>query len=212
MFKRKPKTPDETNPPSLPARKRTNWLRISIFANIAILIVVAGVSGAAVILHQSDTDPNFCATCHIMQPNVTSYLTGDNLDHVHYEAGVQCKECHSDYGIPEEVASGIRFVTNDYELDENGVLAKRDFGDEICTQCHVSLAHVAVQTDFLYYNPHGTRMGTFPCNTCHLSHGEQIDYCSECHTNGGQRMIGDTTPREEVLGEPVNPYGSMFGG
>ena len=29
------------------------------------------------------------------------------------------------------------------------------------------------------------------CLQCHISHGEQVDYCSSCHENGGQRMIED---------------------
>ena len=202
MFKRKPKPQSPTTPTPSGASRKLNWLKVSLVANTVILIVVAvWVAGAAVV-HQSDTNPSFCATCHIMESHVTSYLTGDNLDHKHAEAGVLCKDCH-DYPLSEEIRAGIDFLTTNYELDENGELSQRDFGDEICTQCHVSMEHVALKTDFLYYNPHDSGMGIFTCNTCHLSHSEQIDYCSECHTNGGQRMLGDTTPRAEQLGEDM---------
>jgi hypothetical protein len=40
-----------------------------------------------------------------------------------------------------------------------------------------------------------------PCNTCHISHGQQIDFCSQCHDNGGQRMIG----------APIKPRGTISG-
>lgn len=156
-------------------------------------------------LHESDTNPNFCSSCHIMQPNVESYLTSNHLDHVHAEAGVECKECHSDYSIPDEIVSGVHYLTGNYELDDDGLLPKQEFDDEICTQCHVSLENVALQTDFLKFNPHTTTMGYFSCTTCHNSHADQFDQCNECHYSD-QRMIEDTTtPREEQLGEDI-PY------
>jgi len=194
----------EADPSTPPAKQgKINWLKISVIANIVMVIgVLVAIAGAAII-HQSDTNPTFCATCHIMQDKVDSYLNGTNLDHIHAEAGVTCKECHSDYTIPDEINGAVAYITSNYAVDENGQLPQRDFGDEICTQCHGSRENVEIQTDFLYYNPHFTRMGIFTCNTCHLSHGEQIDYCSTCHLNGGQRMIGDTTPRRRMLGEEI---------
>lgn len=210
MFRRKPQTPTETNTISPVEPKKRNWLKISVIANIVILVIVATVSASAAVVHQSDVNPNFCGTCHVMQSHVTSYLTSDNLDNAHAQAGVLCKDCH-DYPIPEEIKGGVAFVTGNYEVDANGDLPQRDFGDKICTKCHISLENVAAKTDFLYYNPHGTRMGTFTCNTCHLSHAPQIDYCSGCHTNGGQRLLGDTTPRVEQLGVPVSKYSGMYG-
>ena len=212
MFKRKSKTQDEAAPATASRSKsrRQKWIILSVVGNILLVTGIVTAAGTAVVVHQSDTNPNFCGTCHIMQGHVESYLNGNNLDNLHMQAGVQCKDCH-DYPLDEEIKAGIKFATSDYEVDENGELPKRDFGDQICTQCHISLEHVARHTDNLYYNPHGTRMGTFPCSTCHQSHGPQIDYCSECHENGGQRMYGDDTPHEQT-GKPVSPYGSMYGG
>ncbi|MFN8529815.1 MAG: cytochrome c3 family protein [Anaerolineae bacterium] len=210
MFKRKPKNQNaaETSVPSV--RKRRDWLKISLVLNIAFIIVVGTVGAVSAVVYQSDTNPNFCGSCHLMQSHVTSYYTSGNLDNVHQQAGVECKDCH-DYPLQEEISAGINYLTSSYVVDDNGELLKRDFGDEICTQCHVSLENVARSTDFLYYNPHGTRMGTFACSTCHISHGEQIDYCSGCHTNGGQRMLGDDTPRAEVLGRPVVNHYGLYG-
>ncbi len=210
MFKRKPKTQDETDSGAPSGRTKSHWLKIAFLANLPQLVIVALVAGSAFVVHLSDTDPNFCGTCHVMQAHVTSYFTSGNLDNVHQQSGVLCKDCH-DYPLDQEIKAGVDYLTNNYVVDDTGELARRDFGDEICTQCHISMEHVAVQTDFLRFNPHNSGMGEFTCNTCHLSHGEQIDYCSECHINGGQRMIGDTTPRQEQLGEFLpapNPYGS----
>lgn len=209
MFERNATT-DTAPAEPVTKKRRDHWIKVSIFANVFfVLLLVAGVGGG-VVIHQSDTNPEFCASCHVMQSNVDSYLNSDNLDHIHAEAGVGCKDCHSDYDIPDEIRSGVNFVTGNYEADENGELLQRDFGDEICSQCHGTREEMEVKTDFLYYNPHFARMGIFPCATCHVSHGEQIDHCGSCHINGGQRMIGDTTPRREVIGESIRPVTGGF--
>lgn len=188
MFKSKPSKPKEQTKEVKP-RKPVNWLRVLTISNIVIVALVAVGLGGMAVLHQSDTNPNFCASCHIMQPNVNSYLTGTNLDHAHQQAGVQCKECH-DYDVLAEVTSGINFVVGNYEVGADGKLSKRAYGNEMCLQCHISQDHVAQKTDFLERNPHDNHYGKMDCKTCHVSHGEQIDYCSQCHDNGGQRMVG----------------------
>jgi hypothetical protein len=138
MFKKKPKNQDETdaNPTKL-KQKKHNWLKISVFANVAFLVIIGVASASGVVIHESDTNPNFCGSCHIMESHVTSYLTSDNLDNAHAQAGVECKDCH-DYPVPAEIEAGIKYVTGDYVVDEDGELLQRDFGDEIRTQCHIS--------------------------------------------------------------------------
>lgn len=186
--KQKSTTDAPDAPPEKPAQKR-DWGRISIVANIVILVLVAvGALGMAV-LHQSDTNPNFCATCHvIMDKNVQSYLTGSNLDHVHELANVQCKDCHN-YPVSAEIASGIKFITGNYEVDSSGQLLKRTYDDSMCLKCHISYDYVAQRTANLDKNPHDSHLGQLPCSTCHVSHGEQIDYCATCHDHGEQQMI-----------------------
>ena len=187
-----------------PKKKMSRWLKISLIANISIVVLVLFALGGLEVIHQSDTNPNFCGLCHIMEANVTSYLTSSNLDHVHEEAGVQCKDCH-DYPLSAEIASGIDFITGNYDTDSNGSLAPVKFDDTMCMKCHISEQHVAQLTDFLARNPHDSHFGPLPCNTCHVSHGAQIDYCSECHDNGGQRMVGQPiTPRGTISGASSN--------
>ncbi|HEY3343783.1 MAG TPA: cytochrome c3 family protein [Anaerolineaceae bacterium] len=199
MFKRKPKSTPPADASSGP--KKPNWLKLSIGANIAVVAIALVLAVSGYVLHQSDTNPAFCASCHLMQANVTSYQTSANLDHVHAQAGVQCKDCH-DYPVQAEIASGIKFITGNYTVDKNGALQKRKFADTMCTKCHISEQHVAQLTDFLPRNPHDSHFGEMACNTCHVSHGQQIDYCAGCHDNGGQRMIGT----------PIQPRGTLGGG
>ncbi len=135
-----------------------------------------------------------------MQANVESYLTSNHLDHGHAEAGVMCKDCHSDYGIRDEIQSVLNFVTGNYMSNADGSFPKRDFEDGICTQCHGDMIGVVLSTDVLCYNPHNRRMGTFICDSRHVSHGPRSDNCNGCHTNGGRCMIEDKYPTHRADG------------
>lgn len=177
--------------------RQWNWFKVSIGANIVIALAVVGLLAGQEVIRQSDTNPRLCNTCHIMRDHVASYLTGTNLDAAHAKAGVQCKECH-DYPVPAEIRSGINYLTGNYTVTKEGSLVKKTFGQEMCTQCHIGMEHVANKTDHLARNPHLNHWPDLVCSDCHVSHGEQIDRCSECHDNGGQRMVGDPiVPRRE---------------
>lgn len=170
-------------------RKNINWIKVLLKSNISIVILIGISLGSMAVIHESDTNPSFCASCHIMQPNVTSYLNSNNLDHVHEQAGVECKDCH-DYPVSAEISSGVNFLMGNYEVNEEGALIKRTYSNEMCLDCHISDKNLATTTDYLFRNPHLSHWGYLPCSDCHISHGEQIDYCSGCHDNGGQRMTG----------------------
>jgi hypothetical protein len=194
-------SPPNEPPKIIPKGKATlNPLKLSIAANIVIIVVAILIGGSAYVINQSNTNPNFCAICHLMQSHVTSYETGPNLDHVHELAGVQCKDCH-DYPLSAEISSAIDYVTGNYKTDSSGNLLKRKFSDDMCLKCHISTQHVADLTDFLARNPHASHFGALPCNTCHISHGQQIDYCATCHDDGGQRMVG-----APIVPRPTNVY------
>lgn len=178
--------------------KNINWIKVLIISNISFVILIGVSLGSMAMIHQSDTNPNFCASCHIMQPNVSSYLTSNHLDQIHEQAGVECKDCH-DYPVSAEINSGINFLIGNYEVNEAGILLKRTYSTEMCLDCHISEKHLATKTDFLFRNPHLSHWGYLPCSDCHVSHGEQIDFCSDCHDNGGQRMTGDPIEARGII-------------
>jgi hypothetical protein len=50
-----------------------------------------------------------------MQKNVQSSTSGHTLDNMHMQAWGQCKQCHG-CSLSAEIASGVKFVTGDYEV------------------------------------------------------------------------------------------------
>lgn len=166
-------------------RKKVNWFKISVIANLAVVVLAIVGGAAAFTLNLSNTNPQFCAMCHNMKSHVDSYLTGHTMDSVHARAHVGCKDCH-DYPITAEVASLVKYITGQYDLS----MPRRKFDQSMCVKCHISMAYEVNRTDYLVRNPHLNHWPSLKCGTCHLSHGEQVDYCSQCHDNGGQRMTG----------------------
>jgi nitrate/TMAO reductase-like tetraheme cytochrome c subunit len=175
--------PDANSP-----RKRLNWrLGWTGLALIVVLVVNIGVAAGLAVEHQFSTNPELCASCHIMADHVESYTTGPEMDHVHYEANVGCKDCHSDYTVGDQLTSLWRYVTGDYAI----IWQRLRVDDDMCLQCHISLAYHADRTDHLRRNPHLSHWPDLTCTSCHMSHQPQVDYCARCHDNGGQRMTGD---------------------
>jgi cytochrome c nitrite reductase small subunit len=168
-------------------RQKAGWTIVGI---IALVLVIAGGAAGAYMIHLSNTSPEFCATCHVMKPNVDSYLNSNNLDNIHDQANVECKECH-DYPVTAEISSGIKFLVGNYTVGKDGKLLPVTYSNEICLKCHISYEHIAQETAYIDKNPHKSHQGELPCKTCHVSHGEQIDYCSSCHNNGEQKMVGE---------------------
>ncbi|MAT41915.1 MAG: hypothetical protein CL609_06210 [Anaerolineaceae bacterium] len=164
---------------------------------ILIFLVVAASASGGYLLHLSNTSPEFCGSCHLMDENVNSYLTSNHLDNVHFQAGVECKECH-DYSVGAEISSGVNFLLGNYSVSPNGELLKVQYDDQMCLDCHISYEFMGRATDYLFRNPHNNHNGELECRACHMSHEEQIDFCSSCHSNGGQRMIEDETTEREI--------------
>lgn len=177
--------------------KKRGWT-ITGVAAVVLAILIAGTGTGGYLVHLSNTSPEFCATCHIMQKNVDSYLSSNDMDNIHAQANVECKDCH-DYPIPAEISSGIRFITGNYSVNPEGELLKVAYDDEMCLQCHISDEFLASTTDFLHLNPHKSHNGELDCKTCHISHGDQINFCGTCHDNGGQRMTGEEIERRSTI-------------
>lgn len=187
------------NPPKTSNGGKKKKLKIRITFTLVLLLVfivlVIGISGFS--FHSyTKTNPSFCASCHNMESHVTSYLTSNHLDNVHSQANVMCKDCHSNYTVFDETKSLFTYISGDY--DE--IFTKRKFDSEMCLQCHISMEYQAEQTVYLARNPHDSHYPELQCTTCHAAHSNQVDYCSQCHDNGEQRMIEKINAKDPASG------------
>lgn len=194
MFKRKTPSSPESEPSAARKKRNVTWVAVALGA--LVFINVIGVAYVAADNYTRAT-PQFCSSCHNMESHVDSYLTSNHMDSVHFRAGVGCKDCHSDYSLIDEAKSVVQYVTGDYER----VWSRRKIEDKMCLQCHIDLEYHADRTDYLSRNPHLSHWPDLRCNACHLSHDKQVDYCSRCHENGGQRMTED-----EIVPRANNPW------
>lgn len=197
MFKKKNDSAEKDSPKGKKSNKQ-GWTIGGIVVVVVIVFLGVGITTGGGLIYLSNTSPEFCGSCHIMQKNVKSYLTSNHMDHVHAQANVQCKECH-DYPIPAEIYSGISYAIGNYTVDSKGELLQVSYSDDMCLKCHISDEYLAAATDFLHRNPHKNHNGKLECRACHISHGEQINYCGTCHDNGGQRMTGEVIERRGTL-------------
>jgi nitrate/TMAO reductase-like tetraheme cytochrome c subunit len=163
--------------------KKINGLKISIISNILLVLVIAIGAASWYTIHLSDTNPQFCATCHLMKEYVDSYTSSTHLDHLHAQATIQCKQCH-DYPLASEISSGIKYITGNYTVP----LAYTKIGNkEFCLKCHGSYDKLAEYT--ANYdpdsgrNPHQSHNGELDCYNCHKSHGQSQLYCTQCHSD-----------------------------
>jgi nitrate/TMAO reductase-like tetraheme cytochrome c subunit len=152
-------------------KKRKTWIILG--AVIAGLVLVAG---GGWVYHEQ---PQFCATCHIMQPYLDSWKTTGALAQAHGAAEVDCLQCHEPT-IQQQTDELVKFVRGDYETP----LQEREFDDAWCLRCHEhgSVEQIAELTADLDPNPHVvSHIGQLECTTCHNSHRESEDYCGQCH-------------------------------
>ena len=82
MVDKTKKDPVEEGAQKSEKAKKKGWT-ITGIAAVVLAILVAGTGTGGYLVHLSNTSPQFCASCHIMEQNVTSYLSSNDLDNVH---------------------------------------------------------------------------------------------------------------------------------
>ena len=146
-------------------------------AIVAVVCVVVGLVASALVgLRDMAQRPEYCATCHLMQPYVDSWKDSTYLASTHGKLGIPCQVCHAQTmgDLAGEVVSTVR-----HSYDEP--LKEIKLPKEDCLRCHGSYQVLAERTKGLRLNPHASHLGELDCQVCHKMHKESIDYCSQCH-------------------------------
>jgi cytochrome c nitrite reductase small subunit len=150
---------------------------------IAVLLGVVVIGGVGAIgFWTYHGQPQFCATCHIMEPYLESWRSSDYGAAAHGEQGVTCLDCHEPT-TQQQMDELVVYMTGDFTVP----LEQRDFGDDFCFDCHLPNEHASEEeviqlTAGLEVNPHESHLvGEMDCETCHKMHGLSEDYCAQCH-------------------------------
>ena len=139
--------------------------------------------------------PQFCATCHVMEPYLETWRESDFLVNTHAEADVVCLDCH-EATIEQQVSELVITIKGDYREP----LKEREFPMEMCFQCHEHASYEMLaeltsdyQIDGEPVNPHNPHANVedaenqqFECYNCHKMHDESpgINACYKCHHIG----------------------------
>ncbi len=150
---------------------------------IAVLLGVVALGGVgAVGFWQYHEQPQFCATCHIMEPYLESWQASEYGAAAHAAQGVTCLDCHEPT-TQQQVDELVAYVQGDFTVP----LEERQFSDDFCFDCHLPNEHTSYDeviqlTAGMELNPHDSHLvGEMDCETCHKMHGLSEDYCAECH-------------------------------
>jgi cytochrome c nitrite reductase small subunit len=144
------------------------------------VVVIGGVGTVAAWKYHEN--PQFCATCHIMEPYLESWQASDYGAYAHAVQGVTCLDCH----VPtaqQQVDELVVYMKGDFTVP----LEQPDFGSEFCLDCHLPSEHTSEEeviqlTAGMEVNPHDSHLvGETDCETCHKMHGPSEDYCAGCH-------------------------------
>jgi len=130
-----------------------------IMGIVIVVIVMPGVGA-----WEYHKQPQFCATCHIMQPYLDSSQQPSLLAYSHAEDGNTCLDCH-EATIGEQIQEVVQYVKRDYETP----LKRRKFPKEFCLLCHdyeIDKETIQRAED----SPHLSDYGETGCYFCHTIH------------------------------------------
>jgi len=153
--------------------------RIVVIGVLLGVVVIGGVGAVAAWKYHEL--PQFCGTCHIMDPYVASWQASDLGAHAHAVEDVACLDCHEPT-VQQQVDELVVYMQGDFAVP----LEERQFGTQFCFDCHLPNEHTRYEeviqlTAGLELNPHDSHLGQMDCEICHKTHKPSEDYCAPCH-------------------------------
>ena len=153
--------------------------RIVVIGVLLGVVVIGGVGAVAAWKYHEL--PQFCATCHIMDPYLESWQASDYGAYAHAQQDVTCLECH----VPttqQQVNELVVYMQGDFTVP----LEELEVSEEFCFDCHLPNEHTSYEeviqrTKGLELNPHESHLGEMDCDICHKTHKLSEDYCADCH-------------------------------
>jgi len=153
--------------------------RIVVIGVLLGVVVIGGVGAVAAWKYHEQ--PQFCGTCHIMDPYVASWQASDLGAHAHAVEDVACLDCHEPT-VQQQVDELVVYLQGDFAVP----LEERQLGTQFCFDCHLPNEHTSYEeviqlTAGLELNSHDSHLGEMDCEICHKTHKLSEDYCAQCH-------------------------------
>jgi hypothetical protein len=159
--------------------------RIVVIGVLLGVVIIGGVGAVAAWKYHEL--PQFCGTCHIMDPYVESWQSSDLGANTHAEQDITCLGCHVPT-LEQQVNELVMYLRGDYQLP----LKELKYPKESCYGCHEHGTYeeivemTAELEETVGANPHASHYGELECRLCHKMHKQSEEYCAQCHAWGFQ--------------------------
>ncbi|MCP4751942.1 MAG: cytochrome C [Proteobacteria bacterium] len=128
-----------------------NWMKAAILIVVGIMIGFPIFSITYYTMVRTST-PEFCASCHEIQPAVEAWRTSTHVNNAHGFVA-DCMDCHlpapqdtfdffytkTMHGLKDVVA---HFLLDEYDREKNRQAAYASFRNDNCQKCHRNLIHI----------------------------------------------------------------------
>lgn len=197
---------------------RSRLRRWLVLAALLLVVAVSVGGGTTYVALSITTKPQFCNTCHIMEPYYESWKTSSHKD-------VQCVDCHYEPGLLETVEGKFKALSQlaKYVTGTQGTKPWAEVSDYSCLRsgCHSTrllegeIQYGRIRFDHRHHLIGDRRGKTLRCTSCHsqIVQGDHINVtpttCILCHfkpsAEGQPKHSCDTChgpPPEEIrIGE-----------
>jgi nitrate/TMAO reductase-like tetraheme cytochrome c subunit len=145
---------------------------------VAVVVTLLCVATMGVLaMRDASRRPEYCNTCHVVQPYYETWVEGDLLAHEHQRAGIPCQTCH-----PQDMQALLREQQVNLQAGSTVMIVDSAWADDECLACHGDVATLAERTQALDPNPHASpHLGEVECVQCHRMHKTSEYACAECH-------------------------------
>ncbi len=148
---------------------------------VAVVVGLLCVASMAVLaMRDTSRRPEYCKTCHVVQPYYETWASGDLLAAKHAQTGIRCQSCH-----PQRTLDVLRENVTNLQSGDTVKITNVAWTDEQCLSCHGDEATLVERTKNLDPNPHAMphQGADLQCTECHKMHEPSQDLCIQCHTD-----------------------------
>ncbi len=156
---------------------------LKIVLLVLLLIIIGGIGyGGYKVYDYTEHDPQFCASCHIMQTAWKTWAAGAHQN-------VHCKTCHQ-----QDIVSRARIVWSWAKGEVENVPPHTRLDRAVCEQCHFSQNGSWKQVGETVGHRQHVLKADLQCLSCHLPSLHAVEPkaedCQKCHASSQMNIGG----------------------